>query len=397
MKKGLIITVLLFITTLSAHAASGQINNMEVVHHDNPYNNYFAVTVDGDFSDNQVFELYINTDNNKGTGYDGGIGAEYLITYEKDVFKYIGDDGSQWHDGYDWDANWEYKYTITGNFISLSNTLLAFDIGLWQIPALNDNAQFHIDTFTRNWTWQDWGEASIANNERLPPYSLAKFQSVLNQSKLQYPNSSREVNYGEFENYSSDFFYLDNNSYMVFEIDQSNNEDDYVKRVELRQGSDDTDTWKTSFHTEKKITATLKIPGSNETALKEYTWMQIHDYNGYNKPLLRLVWRESRNNIYDHLWAAIKTNNSGSQTSWVDLGERPNGDFDAEIVVKDNKLTVMINNQAIAGLNYRDISYWEDNHDNYFKAGVYISGSSNNDVDSENRNVLVKFKNLNYH
>ena len=83
MKKGLIITVLLFIATLNAHAASGQIYNMEVVHHDNPYNNYFAVKVDGDFSDNQVFEPYINTDNNKGTGYDGSIGAEYLITYTK--------------------------------------------------------------------------------------------------------------------------------------------------------------------------------------------------------------------------------------------------------------------------------------------------------------------------
>ncbi len=231
-------------------------------------------------------------------------------------------------------------------------------------------------------------ETSPPNTTRTAPYNLPKFQSVLNQSKLQWPQSSTEVSYGDFQGFQADHFYLSSEGYLTFETEDSN-----VKRVELRQGPQE---WKTSTSTLKNMVGELKC--FHPETIKEYSWMQIHDNssfdgNNINKPFVRLAWRKLHQGQEDHLWAIIRTSHQadGSATS-IDLGKRPDSFFKAEIAVQNNQLVIKID--GVEKIT-QDVRYWEDSQ-NYFKAGVYLSGSVNNDVPDGQKKAKVQFKSLSY-
>ncbi len=155
--------VWLWVISTALYAASGQIDNMEVIHHNSSSNNYFEVKVMGSFHADQKFDLFLNTDNDKSTGYQDGIGAEYVITHNGDVSRYIGPDGGSWSEDIVWEEYWEYQYT--SNSMWRSDAGINVDIGLWEIPALNDNAKFYMDTYSDSWVWQDWQESGAINQE----------------------------------------------------------------------------------------------------------------------------------------------------------------------------------------------------------------------------------------
>jgi len=227
---------------------------------------------------------------------------------------------------------------------------------------------------------------------RLVPYDLAKFRAVLDRSKLQYPNSNTDVPYGEFEAVQTDYFYLSDGGFMTFETIKGRHDD--VKRVELRQGPD---VWKTSTGSLKRMHAELKL--FYPETIREYSWMQIHDSGAnepfINKPLIRLLWRKERKGKDDHLWAVIRTSNrpnGGPSPLWVDMGKRPNSFFEAEIRVYNNLLSVTIDNREILR---KDVSYWQE-FSNYFKTGIYLSGSVNDGIGPNQKLVKVQFKTLLY-
>ena len=230
-----------------------------------------------------------------------------------------------------------------------------------------------------------------AEGSSLIPYSSLKFRPVLSQAKLQWPDSRTAVGYGQFEGFASEYFYLSEQGFLTFATAKGDYDD--ISRVELRQGPDE---WKTSSKIQKRMFAELRCPRPDK--VKEYTWLQIHDNprkSGINKPLLRLLWRAKRAGKSDHLWAVVRTNKfaqGGSEPLWQDLGKRPEGFFKAEITVANNRLIVRINQQTMLD---RDVSYWQE-YSNYFKAGIYLSGSANDDVSPADKLLKIQFRELGF-
>ena len=234
--------------------------------------------------------------------------------------------------------------------------------------------------------------AKALDSSSLAPYNLPKFRSVLDKSKLQYPESNTDIKYGEFKGVHRDYFYLSEEGFMTFETVRGQHND--IIRVELRQGPDE---WKTSSSSLKRMVAELKL--FYPEIIREYSWLQVHDSAAsephINKPLIRLLWRKERKGKNDHIWAVIRTNNQawgGSSALWVDLGKRPNGFFKAEIAIQNNLLTVNI--EADVKLS-KDVSYWQE-FSNYFKAGIYLSGSANEGISANQKLVKVQFRSLFY-
>jgi len=200
------------------------------------------------------------------------------------------------------------------------------------------------------------------------PYSLEKFRSVLDKSKLQAPKSSFDPlysrKYGDFKGYSNKYFYLQDNKYMVFYMCGDHN------RSELRFKND----WKTDTKTPKIIEARLKLFHLN--AKREFTFLQIHadstlvDKPTINKPLLRVVWYKKLRHLKDHIWAVVRLSGDVNQPYYqkIDLGKMPKGFFDVKVVVQNNMMYVYFNGEKKVALN---VSYWQDYY-NYFKAGVYL-------------------------
>ncbi len=374
-----LILMFLCLVTSSTFAADGEISDMQVIHHDNPNNDYYEVKATGDFHAGQIFEMYINTDNDVNTGYDGGIGAEYLITSGWDVFKYIGPDGGSWNDGYEWNDYWQYLYT--SDMASQDNNVIQIDLGSWELAELSNNARFYIDTFDDNWGWLDWNESGVTvegggSSNTSVPYEKPEFQDVLDQSRLQWQSSEDghyEIN-ESLEDVSTDYFYLSDNGHMTFETESSGN-----KRVELRQKQ----AWSLWDSAEMIADVQCHYPD----AINEYTWMQVFGEDR-GKPLLRLLWRRTRAGKSNHLWAFLKTKNGEIKR---DLGENPASFFHASVRIDNANLTVTIDGDIKLD---EYVGHW--NSDNYFKAGVYLSGSANNDVPDGYRKAKVQFASLTF-
>ena len=213
-------------------------------------------------------------------------------------------------------------------------------------------------------------------NTAIAPYNFNKFKELLDNSKLQYPDNKAVVKAGEFEGYKSKIFYCDEFSYLHFTIDKN------ISIPKMRSELRDLREWKSSDLTPHKWYARLKTP-KPKNGVASYTWMQIHGTNNtYDFPILRLLWVRNYNGIKNHLWAIIITNEPreprrvrGGDTgivndySWVDLGERPEDFFTANVDVTDNTMIISINDKVFV---HKDISYWSSVI-NYFKSGVYIN------------------------
>ena len=208
------------------------------------------------------------------------------------------------------------------------------------------------------------------------PYNLSKFQSVLDDSKLQAPNSGTACAQGDFSGYADWFFRLDSTSqYMTFEMDGDKS------RSELRQ----MEEWTTGTTSWRKMIGEVKVFYPTTSSLEQFTWMQIHDSTSLNKPLIRLTWRRYAYGQQDHLWAVVRDSaNSSSSYSWFDLGARPSGFVKAEIKVKNNNLRVRIDSVTLVDI---DVSYW-DGLSGYYKAGVYLQDPGT---------AKVQFKSLKYY
>jgi len=208
------------------------------------------------------------------------------------------------------------------------------------------------------------------------PYSLARFQPVLDDSKLQAPDSSTARAQGDFFGFHDSFFRLDSRGkYLTFEMEGDSH------RSELRQMNE----WQTSSLTWQKMIGEVKLFYPQTSSLNQYTFMQIHDSGSYpNKPLIRLHWQRNRNDLPDHLWAVVRLSVSEKNYLWVNLGPRPGSFFKSEIKVKNNIMRVRINGITMLDM---DVSYW-DGLSNYFKAGVYLQDAGK---------AKVQFKSLKYY
>jgi len=195
------------------------------------------------------------------------------------------------------------------------------------------------------------------------PYDYEKFQSVLDQSKLQYPNDDL-ISQGEFATYKAANFYADTDENMNFVTQKES--DTYKTRSELREVNE----WSTSNVDGNYWVATLRCL-KPKVGITSYTWMQVHGTSdSYNYPLLRLLWARSYKGVYDHLWAVIIVSDPNSPFiyEWVDMGQRREGFFDVEVHIKENIMTILLNRNIVTT---RNVTYWED-VSNYFKAGTYI-------------------------
>lgn len=208
------------------------------------------------------------------------------------------------------------------------------------------------------------------------PYNKSKYRAVLEDSKLQAPTSSpAAVKQGDFPGFWDWYFRLDSSGqYMTFEMEGAKN------RSELRQMNE----WYTSTSTWRKIIGEVKVFYPATASLNEFTFMQAHDSEDFNKPLIRLAWIRSRGGSEDHLWAIIRLSSETNSFQYINLGARPSSFFKCEIKIKNNRMVVRINSETRLEL---DVDYWES-LSSYYKAGVYLQSEGS---------AKVQFRRLKYY
>ncbi|MGJ8696374.1 MAG: polysaccharide lyase family 7 protein [Verrucomicrobiaceae bacterium] len=189
------------------------------------------------------------------------------------------------------------------------------------------------------------------------PYTLSKFQAAIAECKLQAPTSSQAASKQELiDGYCSSWFELLDTDKMAFYQTGA------LMRSELRY----LENWfaHTSF---QAAHANVRIISQT---CDQVTILQIHDDAnvgpGPNKPLLR-IYRHLAKTPTDHIWAAIKTDATGDNTTHVDLGPTPAGYFDCDVAINAGTMQIAINGTT---LDTRDISYWT--FPSYWKAGAYL-------------------------
>jgi len=221
------------------------------------------------------------------------------------------------------------------------------------------------------------------NTTKRAVYEVKKFHQVLEESKLQYPNSSAVINYGDFEGKIKPYFFLNEQDNMVFMIDKK--ETDNVLRAELHQGPASSKGFSSNISIKTAVFGKVRCYYSPD--IKNYTWMQIHASHPFSYPIIRLTVLHSKNGKKDHIWAVMmNTLDIQAPRIWFDLGKRPEKYFDFEVDVKNNQLYVLFNNKEVL---HQDISFWEGKV-NYFKIGAYIT--RHKDIGK----VIVVFSSLHY-
>ncbi len=283
--------------------------------------------------------------------------------------------------GYKSDKKWWDK--LKNPPVDIANALLDLDsdAGVFWVD-------FTIDELVKKYKWGSDLNLANSGEKNIAPYTLSKFLHVIEGSRLQIRSKrqgSQDIDISHKNDYSSKSFRLTSNQYMTFSIDGSGDD----KRSELRQ----IKQWSTADSEGNKMIGEVRLlyPQSKET--NQYTWMQIHNKqrtsDEISSPLLRLVWHRSKRGggitKSDHIWAALKTDYTGRNTQWIDLGKRPSGFFTTEIKIKNGLLKVKFNKKTV--LPETDISFWNQ-FVNYFKAGVYLRG---------NGDATVQFNKLKYY
>jgi hypothetical protein len=210
------------------------------------------------------------------------------------------------------------------------------------------------------------------------PYNSEKFADILNNSRLHYPDSQTEVDYGEFDDYVKNYFYLDD-SLLTFQLDK---QDSGKYRSELRLGPKEWDVSEDEAHVLK---GRIKCYGSKN--LTKYTFVQIHGDKNFNLPLLRIVWERRHDGKTNHIWAIIMTSRSlqDKDYEWIDLGKRKSSFVELEVSVRSNNLHIIFDDKIVD----RDVSYWYD-VDNYYKVGLYLNDKNSKGV------TKVQFDSLKY-
>ncbi|MFY0688392.1 MAG: polysaccharide lyase family 7 protein [Cyclobacteriaceae bacterium] len=190
------------------------------------------------------------------------------------------------------------------------------------------------------------------------PSDIPRFQPFLAECKLQAPTSSTLRDKDALnDGYSHpEYFYVvDGDKILFYQTGDS-------KRTELRNENN----WDLT-QANRSLHARLDI--ANQTC-DQVTVLQIHDDanagSGPNKPLLR-IYKHQTKSPANHLWAAIKTDNGGANTTHVDLGADPGGYFNCDIRLVDGNMIIDLNGEEKVNM---DVSYWT--WPSYWKAGVYL-------------------------
>lgn len=189
------------------------------------------------------------------------------------------------------------------------------------------------------------------------PYDIPRFQDFIGGSKLQAPTSSTAASQSDLINgYSDENFYVVDNDRIAF------NQSGELMRTELRHLTN----WAVS-DVDRSLHARLDVV---DQTCDQVTLLQIHDDanagSGPNKPLLR-VYKSLTREPVNHLWAAIKVDNGGENTTHIDLGADPGGFFDCDIKLQNERMTIEIDGVLKAD---NDVSFWT--FPSYWKAGVYL-------------------------
>lgn len=189
------------------------------------------------------------------------------------------------------------------------------------------------------------------------PYDIPRFQAFIGGSKLQAPTSSTIATQSDLINgYTSDNFYVEDGDKVAF------NQTGSSMRTELRHLTN----W-TVADGDRSLHGSLKFV---EQTCDQVTVVQIHDDanegSGPNKPLLRIYKHQTKSPV-DHLWAAVKTDVGGSNTTHVDLGLAPTGYFSFDVRLVGGNMIIDIDGEEKAIL---DVSFWT--FPSYWKAGVYL-------------------------
>ena len=189
------------------------------------------------------------------------------------------------------------------------------------------------------------------------PSDIPRFRSFLSGCKLQAPTSSTAATSTKLmEGYtSSQFFVVEGDKIAFYQSGQSN-------RTEIRHETNwDLTAGDRSFHGRLKFV---------KQTCDQVTVVQIHDDanagSGPNKPLLR-IYKHLVKSPSNHLWAAIKTDIGGVNTTHVDLGLAPVDYFDWDVTLENGNIIININGEEKAR---EDVSFWT--FPSYWKAGVYL-------------------------
>lgn len=192
----------------------------------------------------------------------------------------------------------------------------------------------------------------------LAPSDIPRFQPFLAACKLQGPTSSTLADNSRLNNgYTHvDYFQVaDGDKILFYQSGDS-------KRTELRHETN----WNLNDEN-RSLHGRLDVV---EQTCDQVTLMQIHDDanagNGPNKPLLRIYKHKTKFPL-NHIWAAIKTDDGGSNTTHVDLGEDPGGYFICDIRLVDGNMIIDFEGEEKVDM---DVSFWT--FPSYWKAGVYL-------------------------
>jgi len=189
------------------------------------------------------------------------------------------------------------------------------------------------------------------------PYDIPRFQAYIAECKLQAPSSSQAASQSELMNgYTSSWFYVADGDKVAF------NQSGASQRTELRNLTN----WDLT-QADRSLHARINIV---QQTCDQVTVMQIHDDanagSGPNKPLLR-IYKHQTKSPANHLWAAYKTDNGGSNTTHIDLGLAPSGYFNCDVRLVGGNMIIDVDGVEKANV---DVSYWT--WPSYWKAGVYL-------------------------
>lgn len=192
----------------------------------------------------------------------------------------------------------------------------------------------------------------------LAPSDIPRFQPFLADCKVQAPTSSTLADNSRLNNSYTHFQY-----FQVVDGDKILfNQSGDSKRTELRNETN----WNLNDEN-RSLHGRLDIV---QQTCDQVTVLQIHDDanagDGPNKPLLR-IYKHNAKFPTNHIWAAIKTDDGGSNTTHVDLGEDPGGYFTCDIRLVDGDMIINFEGEEKVNM---DVSYWT--FPSYWKAGVYL-------------------------
>jgi len=366
--------LLIFILfTTQLFSESGSIDRMSVSFQEQE--RIYTIYVDGEFERNsQVFEIYIDVDNNILTGY-GETGIDYFIDNNGEVYKYIGENGNTdayWEDDKDWNDYWKWNHTLETIHVETNSITLQVNANI-----IKNRAKVYLETYSNNWDYQDDSVTIVENNKDTKakvPFSKnildALLQTQYTEGKPFFIDKEKSENY-----------YRSHAGHMIFEINNT------LKRIELR----DTKEWSLDDMNSLKMEGDVKLKISEN--VNEITWMQLHHKSKGAKPFVRLVWKKEKNNHFDGLWAVIRQNenNHGNVSSWHYLGSLPRDSFFTSkiFISHGNRLHISVNGKE---LNFDIPKYWQNlsyhKQKFYFKAGLYLSGHN------EYKKAIVEYKSL---